>query len=179
MNEDRKLAEAEYFYEEMRAVQETPEHFTFNLSAFLTAARSALQYAHKQATATPQGQGWYDTAVGRHESIRFFRGKRNVNVHAEPVQPQKRFEVKLSEDLGVLDEATEVWIVKAGEPAQHTRSETPRAAPVVREATPPSMQVHYRFADWTGSEDAIALCRVYLDAVREVVADGQGKGFLS
>jgi hypothetical protein len=33
--------------------------------------------------------------------------------------------------------------------------------------------------DWPGSEDVITLGRIYFDALRALVADGQGKGFLS
>ena len=40
MNEDTKLREADYFLMQMHNELKEPERFTFNLSAFLSAARS-------------------------------------------------------------------------------------------------------------------------------------------
>jgi hypothetical protein len=46
-----KLAEAEYFYGRMQAERYNDAAFLHNLSAFLAAARSVLQYALKEAKA--------------------------------------------------------------------------------------------------------------------------------
>jgi hypothetical protein len=48
MYEQEKIEEAEYFLEGMRQATEA-RPFQFELSAFLSAARSALQYALKEA----------------------------------------------------------------------------------------------------------------------------------
>jgi len=176
MHEARKLAEAEYFLGRMVALQNTREEFVWNLSAFLTAARTVAQYAYEEATPKPKGQGWYDAAVAAHPSIKFFRGKRNVNIHSEPVEPQTAIGVELSESIG-LGEAVAIQIFEAGKLVGETRVETP--AQPRAESPPPVVRLHYRFADWPGSEDVITLGRIYLDALGALVADGQAKGFLS
>jgi hypothetical protein len=175
MHEARKLAEAEYFLGRMAALQNTREEFVWNLSAFLTAARTVAQYACEEATPKPKGQGWYDAAVAAHPSIKFFRGKRNVNIHTEPVEPQTAIGVELVESVG-LGEALSIQIFEEGELVGERRVETP-AQPT--ESPPPVVRLHYRFADWPGSDDVITLCRIYLDALKALVADGQAKGFLS
>lgn len=114
MIEELKLAEAEYFYGQMLSVQETRAPFVYNLSAFLTAARSALQYALEDAKRKPGGQTWYDAAVAAQPSIKFLREKRNVNIHAAPVETANTYEVKLSDDLRIVDQV-EVKVVRAGE----------------------------------------------------------------
>lgn len=55
-NERSKLAEARYFYSRMRKEVDDREAFTCNLSAFLAAARSVLQYALKEAKTKTGGQ---------------------------------------------------------------------------------------------------------------------------
>src|SRR5271166_4284403 len=59
MHEYEKLEEARHFLERMRQAAE-PKAFQYELSAFLSAARSALQYALKEATTKTGGQKWYD-----------------------------------------------------------------------------------------------------------------------
>jgi len=63
MNEDSKLDEAEYF---LRRITETatrhPTVTRYELSACLSAARSALQYARKEAQ-DKDSQPWDDGAV--------------------------------------------------------------------------------------------------------------------
>ncbi len=49
MHEKDKIIEAEYFYSRMKQEQHDRDAFRHNLSAFLSAARSVLQYALKEA----------------------------------------------------------------------------------------------------------------------------------
>lgn len=60
MNEQHKLTEALYFLSHLGPSSLDPQEYSFELSAFLTAARSVLQYARKEAITKPGGQEWYD-----------------------------------------------------------------------------------------------------------------------
>jgi PEP-CTERM motif len=60
MNELEKIREAEYFLGRMTEKRENRDAFRFNLSAFLSASRSVLQYAVKSARQHPGGQAWND-----------------------------------------------------------------------------------------------------------------------
>jgi len=53
MHEQTKINEAKYFLAQMTALVDDRAAFNFNLSAFLAAARSALQYAHNEANRNP------------------------------------------------------------------------------------------------------------------------------
>src|SRR2546425_8857182 len=86
MYEDEKLEEATYFLGQMRSFLEDPKVFRFNLSAFLSAARSIAQYALKEAQSKPGGQAWYDAFVRQDRFIRFFASKRDANIHEQIVQ---------------------------------------------------------------------------------------------
>src|SRR5437773_12276081 len=70
MFEQDKLDEAQYFLGHLRGLRE-PRHFQYELSAFLTAARTALQYALDEARTKPGGQHWYDTQVSAKAVIKF------------------------------------------------------------------------------------------------------------
>ena len=88
MYEDRKLDEAKYFLARMQLAQASREErtFTFEASAFLSAARSVLLYACDEAKGNGK-QAWYDAWVSRDESLRFLRDERDENIHRRPVAP--------------------------------------------------------------------------------------------
>jgi hypothetical protein len=60
MNEGQKIQEALYFYAQMLSNYEDRQNLVFNLSAFLSASRSAMQYALEEAKTKRGGQKWYD-----------------------------------------------------------------------------------------------------------------------
>jgi hypothetical protein len=154
MNEDRKLAEAQYFLGRMVELQNSREEFVFNLSAFLVAARTVVQYAYEEAKSNPKGQSWHKAAVKRQPSIKFFRDKRNVNIHVEPVEPQTAIGVELAEPIA-FGEMLQVQLFQEGMPVGGTRIEAPAKA--VGPSPPPVIRLHYRFADWSGSEDVMRM----------------------
>lgn len=99
MNEKaQKLAEAKYFYDRMVEVQKiviqhNREYFTYNFSAFLTAARSVLQYMNeeieqlKDPGAKQEAKKWYEGRIAASPKLRFFRDKRDINIHVSPIRP--------------------------------------------------------------------------------------------
>lgn len=63
MHEQEKLNEAGYFARCMESSTDDPEAFQYELSAFLSAARSVLQYAFEEVKQKPNGQQWYEAQV--------------------------------------------------------------------------------------------------------------------
>ncbi len=57
-----KIEEAKYFLSQMIRVQNNGIVLRYNLSAFLSAARSALQYTYEEVQGTPN-QMWYQKRV--------------------------------------------------------------------------------------------------------------------
>lgn len=58
MSRKQKILEAAYFYNKMFTVRNNAEHFHYELSAFLAAARSPLQYAHDEVKGTIGAKKW-------------------------------------------------------------------------------------------------------------------------
>jgi hypothetical protein len=103
VNEELKIEEAQHFLEQLvRSAPRDPDTSRHNVSAFLSAARAALQYAFEESKSKPDGRAWYDAAVSRDPAVKFLK-----------------------------------------------------------------------------TEDAIALCRRYLDEVRRIVNEGRARGLLT
>lgn len=178
MHEQLKICEAEYFFVQMSTITDDRDAFNHNLSALLSAARSVLQYAHKEAMTRPGGEAWYVAQVSARPVIKFFKDKRDVNIHENPVSPSANIVACVNEAIHLSDSFTATIIRGDGSIERKASPVTPRNSP------PPtkneSSAVHsYFFSDWSGMESVPELCRLYLDDLKSVVSDGVTNGFLT
>ena len=88
MNEVWKVREAEYFLARLRVAEAARDDdvVAFELSAFLSAARSALLYSLEEARLRNRTQ-WYETAISGRKPLQFLAAERNTNTHWQPVSP--------------------------------------------------------------------------------------------
>jgi hypothetical protein len=180
MNEQKKLDEARYFYSQMLAEYENKQKFTYNLSAFLSSARSVLQYGLEEAKAVTGGQQWYDTYVASNSILAFFKSKRDINIHVEPVRPIKHVDIVMIETIGLSDSVHVSRFDASGkELAEPAAEESAHHATERKPVPPPSATVKYRFNDWTGPEDIIELSRMYIDALQSFIDTGIKSSFLT
>ena len=180
MNEQKKLDEARYFYSQMLAEYEDRQKFTFNLSAFLSSARSVLQYGLEEAKTVVGGQQWYDTYIAANSILAFFKSKRDINVHDEPIRPVKHVDIVMTETIGLSDSVHVIRSDASGNelPEPPTEKSAPPATKR-KVAPPPSATIKYRFDDWTGPEDIIELSSIYIDALQSFIEVGIKFGFLT
>ncbi len=184
MNEKAKLEEAKYFLRQMQLTAKDGHALhplTWQLSAFLSAARSALQYALEEAKTKNGGRAWYDGAVAADPVIRFFKDKRDINIHQKPVLPQRRVEVNLSETIRVEDSLSIIVRDRDGNIVQSYNSDDERIDKP--DAEPPDEGVTtktvFLFDDWSGSEDVPTLSEKYFRAVETLVGAGVAAGHIS
>ncbi len=168
MNENRKLAEAQYLLSHLRSCAFDQNTFEFELSAFLSAARSVLQYACKEAITKAGGQAWYDAHMTATPEIKYFRDKRNANIHVKPVVPNPHIMVSVSTHTSLS--------LTARDPDGNVIEERNVSSSVAQSAP---ASVSYHFSDWSGSDDVETLCYRYFLILETIVKDGQAKGFLS
>jgi hypothetical protein len=179
MNEEGKLEEAAHFLGQMRSSLQHPDVFRYNLSAFLSAARSVAQYALKEAQTKPGGQAWFDRLVEQDKLIGFFASRRNANIHDEPVQLDGHVDVYVKDAAYLSERAVVEKFDREGNLVEVVEGEPPRPA-TDSEWTPDLAFVpHYTFAQWQGSEEIPELCERYLAALRRLVIDGRARGMLS
>ncbi len=180
MYEKTKLGEAKYFYSQMSANFNDREKFTYNLSAFLSSARSVLQYALEEAKSKNGGQVWYDRRVSASNILSFFKDKRDLNIHYEPVHPIQNVSASITEKIGISDSISVVLRDANGNIISQSSTEAPQHKAKSQTTEEPSgFTVRYLFSDWTGSEDIMTLCQKYIDELENFVKDGVEQGFLT
>jgi len=139
----------------MHAEHGNPAAFALELSAFMGAARSVLQYACREATRKPGGKQWYDQAMAN-PLLCFFRDLRNNSVHEVPVKPLTKMRADVAGFLNIGDDDDEMLI-----------------------HYPHNTTVHqYEFQDRPG-EEVTDLSQQYLKALEALVEDGIAMGWIT
>lgn len=85
----RKLNEARYFLECMQMNSGSQHEFDCTLSAFLSAARSVLQYIYVDVEGKKSAQAWYDNMMSNNQDMGLFRELRDDNIHEDPIRTTK------------------------------------------------------------------------------------------
>ena len=178
MYENGKLAEAKYFYSRMFTDFDDRERFNYNLSAFLSSARSVLQYALEEAKTKTGGQQWYDNHMAGSSVLSFFKDKRDINIHSEPVKPVQHIHVTATATVHLSASVSVTHTDASGNILYQSPPETPKPE-LKKSDTPAVVMSRYVFTDWTGGQDVMALSQMYLDELDRVVKDGIHKGFLT
>jgi len=180
MHEESKIAEAEYFLQELiRSAPRNPAVTRFNLSAFLSAARSALQYALEEARQKQRGQSWYDAAVNVDPVVRFLKDRRDINIHERPVPMRTHTTIGVGPGALSLSSTSPTVLIERGDQVIEWTPPPPQLPPLPATMEPPSTSHTYQFKEWPGPDDVIAICTRYLAEVRRIVDEGRARGFLS
>jgi len=178
MHEQIKIKEAKYFLKQMTSHVNDSEAFTFNLSAFIAAARSVLQYALEEAKCEAGGQSWYDEQVTNKEIIKFFKDKRDINIHSKPISPSAKVSVSLKSTIQVSGSFEAIILHKDGSTEEIASAESkPSSSPTPNSESKVSYE--YYFSDWKGREDVLNLCNTYMSEIESLIANGVSKGILS
>jgi hypothetical protein len=177
VHEQEKLNEARYFLRRMEASLNDPEAFQYELSAFLSSARSVLQYALEEAKQKPNGQRWYHAQVSGNAVLKFFKDKRDLNIHAKPVRPSRHVAVAITEHINI-SESIRIEIQREDGTTEIREHKDKAPAPEPQESTA-EVKIRYVFVDWGGPEDVIDLSKQYLAALENFVKSGRSSGIIS
>ena len=165
----KKLAEARYFRRRMDEHVNDPVFFKYEMSAFLTAARTVMQYLHKECKKKGRRcKKWYDHQIskGSNKTLRFLRCKRNVNIHEHPIEPQQRDTLAITETITLGESFSISLIDEDGNVVQREVVEHTPSEPV---PTKIEQKVEYRFEDWLGQEDVLELCDMYVAELQAIL----------
>lgn len=177
MNELEKINEAEYFYGRIVDCQENRNEFKYNLSAFLTSTRSVLQYIHERSKLNSALGNWYNKKVSGNRVLKFFKCKRNINIHVKPINPNARIDAGISVEIPVPQISLKIEYSNGNENIKEHQLTNPDP-PLKKKSEPPKVSYEYKFSDWSGNEDVITLCKMYLDELKNIVMEGQSMRFL-
>ena len=177
MNETKKLNEAKYFFLRMQQEQDR-DSFTYNLSAFLSSSRSVLQYALCEASTKENGSQWYQSYTSANTILKFFKDKRNINIHEKPVSTPAKTFININESLGISDSISVVVRDKNGNIKSQYKSESP--IELTNNKPQVTIKVTYEFSEWEGNnKNALFLCQEYLHELEKIVNEGVSKGFIT
>lgn len=162
MNERLKIAEAEYFLVRMEENRDRHEYFYYNLSAFLSASRSVLQFALEEAKLKAGGQAWYDQTMQANEVLLgFMRDQRDENIHKECVG--------LKRSVSITIPITGTVLLPNGEKIHYGD----KSVSMKKENGP------FQFLNWSGAEDVIQICSQSISELKMVVDAGVKKSFIA
>jgi hypothetical protein len=137
-----------------------------------------LQYALSEAEKSNDGKKWYESHTSANPILKFFKDKRDINIHATPVSPIANYDVTLKANIGISDSISVIVRDKNGNiKSQH--SSEPQPKPKDTKDDQPTIRVTYRFDDWSGNEDVLTLCQKYLQELERLIDDGVNKGFIT
>lgn len=86
---ERKLAEASYFLGQMEATYNVPKVFDFNLSAFVSAARSVLWIMRSEYSDSAEWEAWFRAKTPNPEEKQFIKAIsdiRNRSLKSAPLE---------------------------------------------------------------------------------------------
>jgi hypothetical protein len=180
VNEDLKIGEADYFLQQLRAAASNPLVTRYQTSAFLSAARTVLQYALEEAKTKPGGQAWYDSSVVAVPVVKFLKDRRDINIHNRPVPIRTDTTIGVGSAALTLSSTGPTVVVERGRDQTITWAvPPPQLPPLPAIDAPPTTSHRYQFKDWPGPEDVLTLCTMYLDEIRKIVSEGRRRGFLT
>lgn len=179
MHERDKLKEAEHHLTVMKQDHDDPARFKYALSAFLSATRSVLQYALKEAKSRDGGQAWYDGSIASRPIVGFMKDQRDSNIHQEPVALNNDVAVTLSGIVLLTGSATAILRKADGTSAvTHSDDSSRPQAPAPRQP-PTTARYTYRFPGWPAQHDALTLSEAYLSELRSFIDNGLAGDFIS
>jgi hypothetical protein len=170
-----KLQEAMYFLQRMENEQADRDTFKYNLSAFLSAARSVTCYMQKEFARVPDFEEWYATeqeAMQRDPVMPFFLKARNRTLHQEYVPTRARIRVDVEDSVGVSDSVAVVVRRADGTLERRDTEKQQTEQPASPPPSKPSVEWKWYFQDppsGAKEKDAMALCAGYVSALGALV----------
>ncbi|TBU75195.1 hypothetical protein [Phytopseudomonas daroniae] len=173
---EQKIADADYFFRQMCQVGDSSrEDFTRQLSAFISSSRSVLQYGLRETKGNAEKKNAYLDLLKKHEVVEFFKDIRDLDIHERPVSPKAHVRtlvvdlVRATSGVVSTEEDEARWMDPTYEPIQQD---------VILIKTVESTTVDYRFHDWPGPENVIALCDIYMIKIKQIISAARADGLI-
>lgn len=177
MQTENKLYEAKYFFNQMKYNLNNPQILGFNISAFITAARTVTWFMQKEYASNPKFSSWYETKQQemKDDSVcKFFHDLRTANIHTHSPKTHREVSVSISESVPVSDSIS-VKVTRAGNVIQESSSKETeiKNSNSINHNTGNlnsnnNVTIKMVFEDKLG-DDGISLCESYLSKIEKIV----------
>ncbi len=170
-----KLNEAQYFLGRMKAVGNDREHFRWNLSAFLSAARSVTMIMNVQYTRFDGYKDWLTGKIKEADSrtggiIKYLNEQRRLTVHIRPLKPSAFIEVNLTMHLDIGINPAFI----TGTSATLATRALPQQLKIERTAVEETRKQTYFFDD-IKDRDILSICGSYIEETKAMVLECEQK----
>lgn len=171
-----KLLEAKYFLEQMKLNESNREAFRYNLSAFLSAARSVTFIMQNEFSQVSGFKEWYNEKganMKTDSSMKFLNDKRVMSIHLEQIRPHAKATVSLTARI-----KTNVSISAL---IKRTNGTVERLEPVAETNAPPSTETPPPTARWRWyfdeipDKDVVTLGLEYIGKLEALVAEWESR----
>jgi hypothetical protein len=179
LDQEQKLMEAEYFFSQMVESfnKDLLDSFTYNLSAFLSAARSIFQYTHDRAKTVGRVND-YNNLIATRPILRYFKEKRDVNIHVQPVKPVQQVTMSVHCSIRIRENVDIQVIEPDGRISLDLTHESPASTEAEKPLPGPTISRQYRFEDWDDDEDVMKLSEQYLQNLRAFIQEARTNGLI-
>ena len=109
--------------------------------------------------------------------LKFFKDKRDVNIHAEPVRPSRHIAVAFTEHMTISDSIRIETQREDG--TTEIREDKEESSVSKPQESIAEVKIRYVFVDWGGPEGAIDLSHQYLAALENFVKAGLSSGIIT
>lgn len=173
-NTREKLLEAKYFLDRMIEKQSERDFFQYNLSAFLSAARSITFFMQEEYGKANGFDQWYtnkQTHMRADKTTRFLNDKRVMTIHQKPVKPAAHVKVTASATVGINVSASAIvtrangTVEKIG-PEPKPKLEL-KSAPVKPETVTEWQWYFHEIKD----KDVVTLCKEHIRKLEDLVEE--------
>jgi len=177
----QKYDEVEYFLETMKENIEDRQKFRYNLSAFVSAARSVTFVLQNELefSKNPKFDKWYcekQTQMKRDKLFKFFKGKRDYAIHQKGTI-DTRAEISTTINLPMAASVGfEAIVIKADGTIENEKHSEPPTKPKLTPKPNDTEETKWFFKDWSEpDEDVIALCARYTKELKIIVEEAESK----
>ena len=179
MYTQQKYDEAEYFLEMMKENIEDRQKFRYNLSAFVSAARSVTFVLQKEFSKNPEFDEWYSKKqmqMKRDNLFIFLKEKRNYVLKMEGTI-DTRAEISETIDLPMAPSVSfEATVIKADGTIENEKHSEPPAKPKLTSKPNDTGETKWFFKDWSEpDEDVVTLCERYIKKLKIIVEEAENK----
>ena len=179
MDAQQKYDETEYFLEMMKENIEDRQKFRYNLSAFVSAARSVTFVLQKEFSKNPKFDKWYcekQMQMRSDKLFKFFKDKRDYVIHKKGTI-DTRAEISTAINLPMTASVSfEATVIKADGTIENGKHSEPPAEPKFTPKSNDTEETKWFFKDWSEpDEDAIALCARYIRELKIIVEEAESK----
>lgn len=142
----------------------------YYLSAFITPARSVMQYIFASAEQR-QRLKEYNGMVSGNTVLKFFKEERDFNIHKAPIIPNKLATVDIAASITVgMKEEVKIELIN-GEDYKEIVSSIESVDNLDNVEETIDSKVQYFFDKWKGEEDLVELCDKYILELEKMIRE--------